>query len=245
MTFAFIPTADGSLTARHPRYGETFHSVSGAFEEARERYVHPCRIVETARARGRVRVLDIGFGLGYNLASALAALRDEAPGARLEALSLEHDPEVLAAAAEMSFPPGLAETAPILRELARDGVARGADHDLRLVLGDARVTLEREPDLERYDAVFLDPFSPPVNPELWRKDFLAAIARRMHPDALLSTYSAATAVRLALRAAGLRVGRGPRVGPKREGTLASREAELPPLDERTRRRLERRREEKR
>ena len=72
-------------------------------------------------------------------------------------------------------------------------------------------------DLDGFDAVFLDPFSPKVEPALWRADFLGEIARRMAPAARLSTYAAGSAVRRALHEAGLQVGRGARVGAKREG----------------------------
>jgi tRNA U34 5-methylaminomethyl-2-thiouridine-forming methyltransferase MnmC len=73
--------------------------------------------------------------------------------------------------------------------------------------------------------------------ELWEQGFLCEVARRMGPRAILSTYSSAFAVRLALRRAGLAVGLGPRVGRKATGTLASLEAALPPLEPRTARRL--------
>jgi hypothetical protein len=62
----------------------------------------------------------------------------------------------------------------------------------------------------------------------------------MSSGAVLSTYSAATRVRVHLRAVGLAVGVGPRVGPKAEGTLAARGADVPPLHPRVQRRIDRR-----
>ena len=59
----------------------------------------------------------------------------------------------------------------------------------------------------------------------------------MDPACLLSTYSSAFTVRLALAESGLGVGRGPAFGDKREGTLASPAATLEPVDERVRARL--------
>jgi tRNA U34 5-methylaminomethyl-2-thiouridine-forming methyltransferase MnmC len=79
-----------------------------------------------------------------------------------------------------------------------------------------------------------------VEPELWEPDFLAALALRLAPGGLLSTYSAATRVRVGLRAAGLVVGAGGRFGDKAEGTLASPDQELPPLAPQVARRIERR-----
>ncbi len=183
-----------------------------------------------------VRLLDIGTGLGLNLAAALAAL--EGTGARLQAVSFEVDSSVFGAARKLSEWP--ADAAPFVERVQRC-IACSSDEslELHLELGDARESLRR---VERFDfdAVFLDPFSPQVAPDLWGESFLFEVARRMAPHAVLSTYSAAFSVRLGLARAGLRVGRGPRVGRKNEGTLASARADLPPLEPRLQRRIERR-----
>jgi tRNA U34 5-methylaminomethyl-2-thiouridine-forming methyltransferase MnmC len=107
------------------------------------------------------------------------------------------------------------------------------------VLGDARETLPRQ-GAGAFDAVFLDAFSPRVEPELWQPEFLREIARRLAPGSLLSTYSAAVAVRAGLCAAGLRVGPGARVGTKAAGTLASPDLPLDPFPGRLARRIARR-----
>lgn len=236
MTRAWRPvlTEDGSLACSHAVHGELSHDARGAYTQARLRYAAGCRLRALARARGRgttVRLLDVGTGVGWNLAAALAALHGTE--AHLAAVSLELDAELLAAVARLprassGFPERChrAVRAALRAALARPGMPvplalDGRDAgELQLLLGDARATL---PDLSaepRFDAVFLDPHSPRVAPELYAPDFLAEVARRMAPGALLATYSAATRVRLALAQAGLGVARGPRVGGKAEGTLA-------------------------
>ena len=42
-------TADGSWTLAHGVHGETFHSLAGAWTQARERYAGACRMRERAR----------------------------------------------------------------------------------------------------------------------------------------------------------------------------------------------------
>ncbi len=116
--------------------------------------------------------------------------------------------------------------------------ALGERGTLRLWVGDARQTLAVLPQA-RYDAVFLDPFSPRVEPDSWEPEFLAALARSMAPGGMLSTYSAATRVRAGLSAAGLAVGPGRRVGAKAEGTLASKDGVVPPFAPRVERRIRR------
>ncbi len=242
MSWRTVRTDDGSWTLAHPVHGEACHSSTGAWTEARERYAGPCRLAALARDRDAVALLDVGTGPGWNLAAALSAVAGT--GARLSVVTLERD----RAAIETRLPTGAAGEPWIGR--ARDALTRALDgggevaldggHRLQLWLGDARDTLAALPDASRFDAVFLDPFSPAVEPELWGDAFLVAIARRMSPHAVLSTYSAATAVRVGLARAGLRVARGPRVGAKREGTLAGRGLVPGPGDADLARRLRRR-----
>lgn len=240
-----VLTEDGTPTLYSREYGEHYHNLSGAFLESRERYVVPCRVVECARAGG-VRILDVGFGLGFNVALAWAAVRAAAPAATLRILSLERSP--IAPGVWRDLSAGLVE--PEIREGIAELLERG-EHEsgavsLKLGVGRAEDTIERVG--ERFDGVFLDPFSPDRNPELWTPRFLAAIRRRVDEGAILSTYSAAVRVRVALLRAGWRIGAGPRVGRKASGTLASAGdvvPPLPPLPPRETRRLERKARESR
>jgi chorismate dehydratase len=234
-------TDDGSFTLAHPGHGEACHSRSGAWQQARERYAKACRLAETGGAM--LHLLDVGTGVGLNLAAALEAV--DARRAGFLFVTLERDAAVIEAGLALEQP------AEVLRWLTpvrialqsalsgREEVPLGRGH-LRLLLGDARDTLRALAASPRFDAVFLDPFSPRVDPDLWSPAFLREIARRMAPGSLLSTYSASLSVRAGLFAAGLRVGPGPRVGTKSAGTLASPDADLGAFDERTRRRIERR-----
>jgi tRNA U34 5-methylaminomethyl-2-thiouridine-forming methyltransferase MnmC len=227
-------TEDGSYTLAHPLHGETCHSDAGAWQEARERYALPCGLASRASAAsgggaGAVRLLDVGTGIGLNLAAALEQV--EGAGGALLATSLELDPAVIEAGLELPDPLGLVAWTAVrasLRAALADreraalpgGVPLGTRSRLRLLLGDARETLPGLGDGARFDAVFLDPFSPRRERALWAPEFLAEVARHMAPGAVLSTYSAARSARAGLAAAGLAVGIGPPVGRKREGTLA-------------------------
>lgn len=247
-------TEDGSWTLVSSAHGEACHSSAGAWYEARERYAHPCRLEERADATGVLGIGDVGTGLGWNLVAALAAV--ETRDGAIEAWSFERDRSVLEATLELFAAPErragpwerhLDAVLAAFRRALEDSGARGEEPGvplgargiLHLFLGDARETIERVPEGSRWDAVFLDPFSPRTEPALWEERFLSAVARRMAPGSWLSTYSAAFRVRLALARAGLRVGAGGRVGEKREGTLASPDSDPPPLFPKTARRLAR------
>ena len=242
-----VRTADGSWTLAHPEHKATCHSLAGAWQQACERYARPCRVRELGATQRTVAVLDIGTGLGLNLAAALAAL--EGTNANLHAVTLERDADVIHSALALADWPAEVERhyAPLRNALAgclamRATTARvelGGRGSLTLLLGDATQCLPQFDRSVRFDAVFLDPFAPSVEPGLWEAQFLGEVARRMRDGAVLSTYSASLRVRRALVAGGLSVGRGPRVGLKSAGTLAGIGAHLPPLDARTQRRLAR------
>jgi tRNA U34 5-methylaminomethyl-2-thiouridine-forming methyltransferase MnmC len=250
-----VMTQDGTPTLRHPLHHEACHSLSGAWLESRERYARACSVESRTRARSPLRLLDVGTGLGLNLAAALEAVN--LAGGELEVVTLELEDSILRAAVELApaMPPQVrAWHTPIARALesaldrgegpieicvepGRD--ARERSH-LTLLLGDARTTLAELPPEQAFDVVFLDPFSPRVAPELWDVGFLSQVAARMGPGSLLSTYSASLGVRAALCAVGLQVGVGGRVGAKAQGTLAAPDHDPGGFDERTRRRIVRR-----
>lgn len=246
-----LETEDGSWTLLESGLGQACHAREGAWTEARERYAGPTRLRERALAGDApscLRVLDVGTGLGWNLAAALEAV--DGTDCALEVVTLERDPSVIEASLELHAQRSLAGAdgyqRPVSEALAvclegssearRQGVALPGGGRLHLLLGDGRETLAEftwpahwPSNCPGFDAVFLDPFSPGVDPPLWEASFLRRIAVLMAPGSLLSTYTAAARVRARLMAAGLVVGLGPRVGGKAEGTLASPDLVLPAL----------------
>lgn len=211
-----ILTEDGSETVYDKKYQEYYHSKSGAAQEAVEKYVKPCKIMEIAE-KSAVKVLDIGFGLGYNVIAAIDAALDA--GGEIEILSFEKffNPDKLK---------GLINPFKhfdILTKLDYDPINNSYYYEeknifLKIKIGDASVLIK---DVEaRFDAVFLDPFSPSKNPELWTKKFFCDILRLMKRGAVLSTYSYAKKVRDNLKDAGFEVFDGPVVGRRSPCTLA-------------------------
>jgi tRNA U34 5-methylaminomethyl-2-thiouridine-forming methyltransferase MnmC len=84
-------------------------------------------------------------------------------------------------------------------------------------------------ELHHVDAIYLDPFSPEVDPRAWTADVLTALAGRLKPGGVLATYSVQGAVRRGLQAAGLEVTKRPGPpGGKREVLRAVRRAPVEP-----------------
>jgi len=192
-----VKTDDGTITLRSEEYDECYHSKSGALEEAKLKYIIPCKVKEHSK------VLDIGFGLGFNTAAALQA------GA--EVISLEKDKTLLKEIQPLAFP---LESYQLVKQVANGKTS----HRLKIILGDATTTIKKLN--QKFDAVFLDPFSPPKNPELWTESFFKDIKKLMKPTAILATYSCARIVRGNLKSAGFIVKDGPIVGRRSPSTLA-------------------------
>src|SRR5690606_30664678 len=73
---------------------------------------------------------------------------------------------------------------------------------------------------------FWDPFSFKSNPELWAHENFIRLREKLASRAVLSTYTASSALRLSLCLAGFWIYRGPASGAKNETTWASTE-EIP------------------
>jgi len=211
-----ITTKDGSITFRSRKYDETYHSLSGAKEEAIRKFIEPCRIRELAETNRQVHILDICFGLGYNSAAAIDAANRS--GSSVEIIGLENDIEIMKKikGIDADF-----ESYGLVKELA-ESESLGINRDnirIKVILGDARISIKELPD-DHFDAVFLDPFSPKKCPELWTGEFFRDIKKTMKKNSIMATYSCARIVRDNFRSAGFDVKDGPCVGRRAPGTIA-------------------------
>ncbi len=212
-----IITGDGSPTLHNEKYDEAYHCTRGAVTEAAGKYAEPCRVAETARQNGLLRILDIGFGLGYNACAAIDAVSRAAPQALLDIVGLEKDPAALQAIAGLD--PGLPNYG-LIKALAAapGGMLQQGNINLRLVLGDATETVTSQDG--PFDMAYHDPFSLRKNPEMWTAGFFGNVHELLVPGGVLATYSCARHVRDNLRAAGFSVSDGPVLNRRGPCTLA-------------------------
>jgi tRNA U34 5-methylaminomethyl-2-thiouridine-forming methyltransferase MnmC len=220
-------TDDGSYTFFSEEFGQTFHSKYGAREESIFKYAIPTLLAEKAD-RGRLKVLDICYGLGYNSAAGLATIWRSNPECQVEIIALEIDIAVPISAIEHNLLNDWQEPIPqLLTQLVKAESISTARLQAELIFGDARQTIASV--IERgftADAIFLDPFSPISCPQLWTIEFIDRVAKCCAPDGIIATYSCASAVRTAMVAAGLSIGDSTPVGRKSPGTIASFTPEL-------------------
>jgi queuine tRNA-ribosyltransferase len=224
----------GFYSIRQVSSGEIMHSVSPPSEEADKLYIDQsalaARLMEPDNNTGELVIWDVGLGAATN---AMAAVRcferchAETSGAEIRPvrlISFEHNLDALVLAVKHSgcFP-HLHHRAP--SKILAHGSWQHPSQLLqwRLLKGDFRDLIETAalPDL-----IFYDPFSYKTDAALWTSEIFARIFHRcLAKPSELYTYSAATAVRVALLHAGFFVSQGVGTGPKSETTIAFNRAE--------------------
>jgi queuine tRNA-ribosyltransferase len=240
--YDIVTSEQGFSSIRQISSGEVMHSVSAPSDEAQRLYVGQSWLAERlmkngahagaagtiAGAGGDARELvvwDVGLGAASNAMAAIQCFENEYAVKGAEALrplrivSFECDLDPLALAAKFpSHFPHLRHGAP--HALLENGRWQHASGLLQweLLNGDFLTFIE---SAVAPDVIFYDPFSAKTDTGLWTAEVFARVrARCGDKPADLYTYSAATAVRVALLTAEFFVGEGVGTGPKATTTLA-------------------------
>jgi len=246
-----IITRDGSETLFNTDFNEAYHSTkAGALTESLYKFIYPCKIDRLAEQERTINILDVGFGLGYNVATAIFVSKEKNPNFHLNILSVESDKDILQKIKLVDFPSALKEiykgllTGVFSHSLIGDKVYRvykvkSTHFSLNIVFGDGREVMQ---DFLKqkyvFDAVFYDAFSPKVNAEMWTLEIFRVVYRLMTQKAILATYSASLSVRKALLRAGFKIGLVQPIGRKSFSTVATKNGDIPPLPEEERVRIE-------
>jgi tRNA U34 5-methylaminomethyl-2-thiouridine-forming methyltransferase MnmC len=230
----FVITQDGSPTIYDPNFGEHHHILQGAYTEASQKFAliakrWLCRN-NFVLPNSKIRLLDLPFGLGYNLIASLDVLLKAPIGVGcIECTAIEFDQKVLEAIATCPFDEVLKKQFEVLLPLSK-GVRqiRDPSFGLDLLLGDLRVELPLLAKYKKlYDLIFYDSFSPRSAPELWSTEkVLQYFYDLLDDNGLLVTYSASNKVRRGLLGLGFYVAPSDSVGRKMPGTVAAKNPEL-------------------
>mgnify|MGYP001818466170 FL=1 len=214
-------------------FDDIYYSRADGCAESRYTFIQGNRIPERLADPDRplFTIGETGFGPGLNFLLTWEAWRNApADRPRLHYLSIEQFPlgaDDLKRA--LSAWPELEQLAAQLLESWP--VPLPGQH--RLVFEQGRVTLDlwfeeagealedlAEQQRALVDAWYLDGFAPNRNPDMWRADLLAAIARLSRPGATAATFTAAGDVRRGLSSVGFKVDKVPGFGDKRDSTRA-------------------------
>ena len=226
--YSIVHTDDQSYSLFSHDYNEVMHSTSGAYEEALYKHVYASRILECCH--DELWALDIGFGIGYNVLALLTEFLQKTSNQILRIISLESDLSYLHLLKEIRFGDERDFIYDNIKSAFEKGQYSTQRYIHRVIYGDARDSIKKLRGMG-FDAVFHDPYSPSKNPELWSVDFFREIKRLISEHGILTTYSSALHIRKSLLDVGFRIGRGPSIGWKREGTLATRLGNIPYLSD--------------
>lgn len=227
------PTKDGSSTLYSPTFAQHYHNPNGAVAESHYNFFETTGILEEIRQLRSFNIFETGFGTGMNLILLLDELEKVSYSGAVTFLSVEAYPITVETVSKLQFGTGsdLEKHKPLLEKIFREskpGMNRfelGSGLTLLLYIGQFDQLFEEEKISEKFQFIFHDPFSPEVNAELWTPDVFKKLISISTPDALLSTYCAATSARAAMAVAGWFVAKNRGALGKREMTLAAPDAD--------------------
>ncbi len=230
----FVLTDDGSYSINSKEINhkiETLHTSTGAISEAFEKFIKPMKFDYTKD----ISILDICAGLGYNSSAAIDEFIKKSDNTNLTIDMVEISPATLAC--------GLLVPSPIkAHNITRKAIEKELikteyaslelettpipdNIDINVYIEDARKTVQNLKNKE-YDAIFLDPFSQNMAPELFSIDLFKEFMRIIKDNGIVATYTSSAPVRGAFIEAGFYIGQGPIFGRKQGGTLASPSPEM-------------------
>lgn len=187
-----VETEDGSLTAYSRRFSERYHSIAGAKSEALNKFVIPSFETGKLKNKKSVRVLDIGFGLGYNALQTVFYAEEN--NIVLSIDSLEKFEDALIDAKEVN-------RNEFILKMCNDKEFTSKLIEAKLYIEDARGFVSSVGN--KYDVIYLDGFSSERNVELWTKDFFVALKNILFDSGLILTYRSAHPVVSGFLGAGL------------------------------------------
>ena len=230
----FVLTDDGSYSINSKEINdkiETLHTSTGAISEAFEKFVKPMKFDYSSD----IAILDICAGLGYNTSAAVDDFLKNSKNSNLKVDMVEISAATLACGLLVPSPIKAHDITrkAIENELIKEGYATlelereeiPENIDINVFIEDARKTVQRLED-ESYDAIFLDPFSQNMAPELFSLEFFKQFRRIIKDNGIVATYTSSAPVRAGFIEADFYIGLGPIFGRKQGGTLASPSQEM-------------------
>lgn len=198
-----VKSSDGSYTAYSSEYEEHYHSTKdGALYESLTKHVIPA--FELKGKNEEITILDICFGLGFNTLAAIWYHQQNKLTSKLHIFSPELDSSLVKSLMDFSYPKEFEPLLEIVKELSQNGIYEDEALHVELFLGDAREYIKKFSP-QTFDVVFQDAFSPATNPMLWTKEYFMDIKNIIKDDGILSTYSIALPIRVALWESGFKV----------------------------------------
>ena len=195
-----INTYDGSYTFYSMEYNESYKTKSvGAYAESLHKFVNGTEIIKRAEKED-VRVLDICFGLGLNLAVTLDEEIKNNIKNKIHIVSVEKDASLLHIVKNTHI---LMPNAgyKVLRKLLNNG--KYNNFSLEYYIQDA---VEFIYSLNhKFDVIYFDPFSKKHNGEMWSDNMFKKLYSLLNNNGVLTTYASSKAIKESFINAGFQI----------------------------------------
>ena len=147
-----------------------------------------------------LNILDICFGLGYNTLATLYYIKKNKLSIKVNIFSPEFDDDLIKSLKNFNYPSEFSELQHIIDSIATSYSYKDNNTSIDVFNGDAREYLVKLKDLNinTFDIVYQDAFSSDVNHSLWTVEYFGDIYDLLSNDAILTTYSIATPIRLSI-----------------------------------------------
>lgn len=206
-----VLTDDGSTTYFSEYFQEACHSTSGAMAETDLHYIKGCQIESKLDTDETISVLEVGFGtgIGYLQTKKLADSKQKL----IYFYSFELDQhlvELFANQYKLNF-----------TQEKNVFILKDSWIHLHIYVGNARETIKKlQAGPQKFQAIYQDAFSPKKNSELWTTEWFKDLKTIAHETCIMSTYSSSSSIRKSMLAAGWKLYKGDKFGPKRSSTRA-------------------------
>lgn len=142
-----------------------------------------------------MHILDICFGLGYNTLTTLYYIKENKLDIKVHIYSPEFDSKLLKSLKNFHYPKEFSNFKNIIDKLSSNFQYEDDKCKIEIFNGDAREYIKQ---LNNIDIVYQDAFSSDVNHFLWTVEYFKDIKNTLSNDAILTTYSIATPIRLSI-----------------------------------------------
>ena len=221
-----VLTQDGTTTLYSAEFDECYHSTKdGALQESLKKHIIPAAKLTD---KEHLTILDICFGLGYNTLTTLYYYKQNFPNKKLHIISPELDRSLVESLQNFNYPKEFEQFRDIIKAISQNFFYEDKNLKIEVLIGDAREAIKSIES--KIDILYQDAFSPKKNPALWSKEYFADIKQIASSDIVITTYSSATPVRLAMYENGFKIYNPPK-SEVRSGTIASlKELEIEEID---------------
>ncbi|PIF00291.1 MAG: SAM-dependent methyltransferase [Maribacter sp.] len=209
-----ITTADGSKTIQIKDWDEQYHSKHGAIQEAYHVFIR--HGLDLFQNKGKVCILEIGFGTGLN--ALITLLENSKSGLDTTYYGIEAYPVSQDELSQLNYIHEL-KALGFQEQFAR---MHSSPWEGKVVVSDNFSLFKKQCDFREItfencmDLIYFDAFGARVQPELWTEDVFGLMFSALKVNGVLVTYAAKGSVRRAMQAVGFEVERLPGPPGKRE-----------------------------